>query len=76
MAAAGFWSRMRGRAQAMAHGLARSSRSAATFLFGVLALLAFSSQGRAAEPVKAEATLSSSGGYARLVVKFAEDITS
>ncbi len=67
---------MRGRAQATAHGLARSSRSAATFLFGVLALLAFSSQGWAAEPVKAEATLSSSGGYARLVVKFAEDVTS
>src|ERR1700723_2390805 len=76
MAAAGFWSRMRGRAQATAHGLARSSRSATTFLFGVLALLAFSSQGWAAEPVKAEATLSSSGGYARLVVKFAEDVTS
>ena len=76
MAAAGFWSRTRGRAQALAHGLARASRSAATFLLGVLALLAFSSQGWAAEPVKAEATLSSSGGYARLVVKFAEDVTS
>ena len=30
----------------------------------------------AADPVKAEATLSSGGGYARLVVKFAEDVTS
>jgi hypothetical protein len=67
---------MRASAQAMAHGLAQASRSAATFLFGALALLDFSSQGRAAEPVKAEATLSSSGGYARLVVKFAEDVTS
>src|SRR5580692_718292 len=76
MAAAGFWSRMRGRAQAMAHDLAQASRSAAAFLFGALALLVFSSQGWAAEPVKAEATLSSSGGYARLVVKFAEDVTS
>src|SRR5580693_3289826 len=76
MAAAGFWSRMRARAQATAHGLAQASRSAAVFLFGALALLVFSSQGWAAEPVKAEATLSSSGGYARLVVKFAEDVTS
>ena len=76
MAAAGFWSRMRGRAQAMAHDLAQASRSAAAFLFGALALLVFSSQGWAADPVKAEATLSSSGGYARLVVKFAEDVTS
>ena len=67
---------MRGRAQAMAHDLAQASRSAAAFLFGALALLVFSSQGWAAEPVKAEATLSSSGGYARLVVKFAEDVTS
>ena len=67
---------MRARAQATAHGLAQASRSAAVFLFGALALLVFSSQGWAAEPVKAEATLSSSGGYARLVVKFAEDVTS
>jgi len=59
----------------MAHGLARSSRSAATFTFGALALLAFSPQAWAKEPVKAEATLSSDGGYARLVVKFAEDVT-
>jgi tetratricopeptide (TPR) repeat protein len=45
-------------------------------LFGALAFLAFSAQARAAELVKAEATLSSSDGYARLVVKFAEDVTS
>ena len=76
MAAAGFWSRMRGRAQAMAHGLAQASRSAATFGFGALAVLAFSPQAFAAEPVKAEATLSASGGFARLTVKFAEDVTS
>ncbi len=76
MAAAGFWSRVRGCAQATAHGLARPSRAAATFLFGALALLAFSPQALAADPVKAEATLSSGGGYARLVVKFAEDVTS
>src|ERR1700727_3057049 len=76
MAAAGFWSRMRARAQATAHDLAQASRSAAAFLFGTLALLVFSSQGWAAEPVKAEATLSSSGGYARLVVKCPEDVAS
>src|SRR3984885_13773364 len=76
MAAAGFWSRMRGRAQAMAHDLAQASRSGAAFLFGALALLAFSPQAWAAEPVKAEATLSANGGYARLTVKFAEDVTS
>lgn len=76
MAAAGFWSRVRGCAQTMARGLARSSRAAATFLFGALALLAFSPGAWAADPVKAEATLSSGDGYARLVVKFAEDVTS
>ena len=76
MAAAGFWSRVRASAQAMAHGLARASRSAAAFVFGALAVLAFSPQAFAAEPVKAEATLSASGGFARLMVKFAEDVTS
>jgi hypothetical protein len=60
----------------MAHGLAQASRSAATFGFGALAVLAFSPQAFAAEPVKAEATLSASGGFARLTVKFAEDVTS
>jgi tetratricopeptide (TPR) repeat protein len=41
-----------------------------------LAYLVFSSLALAAEPVKAEATLSTSGGYARLVVKFTEDVGS
>src|ERR1700751_4072111 len=76
MAAAGFWLRVRAFAQPMSHGLARSSCAAAGFLFGALAYLAFSSPALSAEPVKAEATLSSSGGYARLVVKFAEDVGS
>jgi hypothetical protein len=67
---------MRARAQATAHGVAQPSRSAAAFLLGALALLAFSAPAWAKEPVKAEATLSSDGGYARLVVKFAEDVTS
>src|SRR5579863_4662732 len=131
MAAAGFWSRLRAAAPAIAHGLvptfrsscsvaaptvtnfgkswalanflklvplyrsevpdrtrrlrcrdfrsavlARSSRAAAAVLLGMLACLAFSSPGFATEPVKAEAVLSSEGGYARLVIKFAEDVTS
>src|SRR5271163_4584292 len=75
-AAAGFCSRMRACAQAMAHGLPQPSRPAAALLLGALVLLAFSAGAWAAEPVKAEATLSSSGGYARLTVKFAEDVTS
>src|SRR5579871_2739439 len=76
MAAAGFWSQVRARVQAMAHGRARTSRAAAAFLFGALALLAFSSAAWAAEPVQAEASFSSAGGFARLVIKFNEDVTS
>jgi tetratricopeptide (TPR) repeat protein len=76
MAAAGFWSRVRDGAQAMPLGLMRSSRAAAGLLLGALACLAFSSQGFAAEQVKGEATLTSGGGYARLVIKFSEDVTS
>src|ERR1700744_961732 len=76
MAAAGFWSRLRACAQPISRGLAHSSRCAAAFLFGALVFLAFSPQGIAAEPVKAEATLSPGGGYARLVIKFAEDVGS
>jgi len=76
MAAAGCWLRVRAGACAMAHALAQTSRVAAGFLFGTLAYLAFSCQALAAEPVKAEATMSLDGGYARLVVKFAEDVGS
>src|SRR5579862_2447041 len=76
MAAAGFWSRLRAAAQAMPRGVVPSSRAAAGLLLGALACPAFSSPCRAAELVKAEATFSSEGGYARLVVKFAEDVTS
>ncbi len=76
MAAAGFWSRVRACVQPVLHGLPACSRTATGFLFGALVLLTFSSQAFAAEPVKAEATLSSGGGYARLVVKFAEDVGS
>jgi hypothetical protein len=79
MAAAGFWSRVRRRAPALQHCLKRLPRPAARALlcavFG-FAELAFPATGFAAEPVKAEATFSSGGGYARLVVKFAEDVGS
>ncbi|HLI98161.1 MAG TPA: tetratricopeptide repeat protein [Bradyrhizobium sp.] len=39
-------------------------------------MLTFPGAGLAAEPVKAEVTFSSGGGFARLVVKFAEDVGS
>jgi tetratricopeptide (TPR) repeat protein len=68
MAAALFWSRVRACAPAIRHGL----------LGAALGLAAMMMPGRAqaAEPVKAEAVFSSGGGFARLVVKFAEDVGS
>jgi tetratricopeptide (TPR) repeat protein len=45
-------------------------------IWAALAHIALSSPGLAADPVRAEATASSGGGYARLVVKFAEDVNS
>jgi hypothetical protein len=68
MAAAGFWSRVRSCAPAIRHDL-----------FGAaFVLAALMSQGAAlaAEPVQAEATFSSGGGFARLVIKFGEDVGS
>ncbi len=76
MAAAGFWSRLRAFAQAIPLARVPSSRAVAALLFGALAYLAFSSPALAADAVRAEATISSAGGYARLVVKFAEDVSS
>jgi tetratricopeptide (TPR) repeat protein len=46
------------------------------FKWAALAYLAFSFPALAADAVRAEATISASGGYARLVVKFAEDVSS
>jgi len=68
MAAAGFWLRVRACARVIRHGL----------LGATLVLVApmFSGPALAGDPVKAEATLSSGGGYARLVLKFAEDVGS
>src|ERR1700759_145929 len=76
MAAAGFWLRVRAFAQPMSRGRVPGSCAAAGVLLAGLALFAFSSPVLAAEPVKAEATFSSEGGYARLVVKFAGDVPS
>src|SRR5579872_3863077 len=76
MAAAGFWSRVRSRVHALPLVGTRSSRFVPAFLFGALAYLAFSAHAFAADPVKAEATFSSGGGFARLVIKFDEDVTS
>jgi hypothetical protein len=76
MAAAGFWSRLRACVRALPFVPARSSRVVPAFLFGALGYLAFSAQAFAADPVKAEATLSSGGGFARLVIKFDEDVGS
>ena len=73
MAAAGFWSRVRGRAPAIQHVLARSVWLSAVLAF---AALTFPTRGWAAEPVRAEASFTSSGGFARLVLKFAEDVNS
>lgn len=65
-AAAGFWSR--GRACART---ARLCLAVALVLAGLT-----SSASSQAEPVRGEATFSASGGYARLVLKLAEDVES
>jgi hypothetical protein len=75
MAAAGFWLRVR--ASALARVRKRPSRvghllGAALFLVA----LAFPVCGFAADAVPAEATFSSGGGFARLVIKFNEDVGS
>jgi hypothetical protein len=61
-AAAGFWS--------LSRALARTAQ---LWLAAGLVLIASTCQGLAqADPVKGEATFTASGGYARLVIKFAE----
>src|SRR5579871_2964549 len=76
MAAAGFWSRVCPCARPSARVVVVLSRAAAGVLVCVLGLLFFGSRGQAAEPVRAEATLTMNQGYARLIVKFAEDVGS
>jgi tetratricopeptide (TPR) repeat protein len=63
MAAAGLWSRVR----ACVHAVVLASAFAA---------LAFPLCGFAAEPIPAEASFSAAGGFARLVLKFSEDVGS
>ena len=79
MAAAGFSSQVRACMQAIRLVPARSfSRVAGRLLAAVLFLVAlvFSHHGFAAELVPAEATFSSDGGFARLLIKFKEDVGS
>ncbi|MDE2063431.1 MAG: tetratricopeptide repeat protein [Bradyrhizobium sp.] len=76
MDAAGFWSRGRACVRAIRLGRARSLSRAAGLLFGALTYIAFSAPALAADPVNAEASFSSGGGFARLVIKFDEDINS
>src|SRR5580693_3109191 len=71
MVAAGFWSLTR----ALARRVRRCLRGE-IWLALILAGLTFSAPCRAADPVKGEATFSASGGYARLVLKLAEDVDS
>jgi hypothetical protein len=71
-AAAGFWSLGRAWARTVQRCLGGPSSLAAGL---VLIGLAFSG-GCQAEPVRGEATFSAAGGYARLVLKLAEDVES
>jgi tetratricopeptide (TPR) repeat protein len=68
-AARGFWSHFRAAARTARHGL-----TAAAFL--AILVAGFFSTACRADPVKGEATFSASGGYARLVLKLAEDVNS
>src|SRR5882757_6880072 len=72
-AAAGVWSLGRACAQALQYCLRRPASLAAGLL---LTCLSLSGACQAAEPVKGEATFSAGGGYARLVLRLADDVES
>ena len=72
-AAAGFWSQARACVRAAQRCLSRTTSLAAAL---VLIGLSYSGACRAADPVKGEAMLSASGGYARLILKLARDVPS
>ncbi len=72
-AAAGFWSLVRACAAAARRCLGRPSRLAAGL---VLVGSTLSGICHAADAIKGEATFAESGGYARLVLKLAEDVDS
>jgi chemotaxis protein histidine kinase CheA len=70
-AARGFWSQLRARARTVRRCLA------AVAVFALLAVPTVSSaQQTRPDPVKGEASFSTSGGYARLTIKLAEDVAS
>ncbi|RTM15056.1 MAG: hypothetical protein EKK33_02980, partial [Bradyrhizobiaceae bacterium] len=69
-AAEGLWSR----ARALAPGLWRHVRKAGAL--AVCLLIGLGAPGRAADPVRGEATFSAGGGFARLVIKLGEDVPS
>jgi tetratricopeptide (TPR) repeat protein len=71
-AAAGFWSLFRACAGAVRRGLGRSSRLAA----GLVLTGSMACGVCHADAIKGEATFAESGGYARLVLKLAEDVDS
>lgn len=69
-AADGLWSR----ARAVAPGLSRHVRKAG--VLAVCLLIGLGAPARAADPVRGEATFSAGGGFARLVIKLGEDVSS
>src|SRR6476469_1994833 len=70
-AAAGVWSHLRACARIAPRPVGgRAGRAAAAILIG----FAVSGACRAADPVKGEATFAMANGYARLVLKLAEDV--
>ena len=70
-AAAAIWSQARACARAVRRCLRAPATLAAVL---VLAGLTLSGAACAADPVKGDATFAASGGYARLVLKLAEDV--
>jgi tetratricopeptide (TPR) repeat protein len=72
MAAAGFWLLLRASARSV-----RCWLDAASCLAAVLILIGSTASGRCeTDPVKGETTFSAAGGYARLVLKLADEIDS
>ncbi|HLX18074.1 MAG TPA: tetratricopeptide repeat protein [Bradyrhizobium sp.] len=73
--ATGSWSRARACARMLRHGLGAGLAAGPLWRAAVFALIVLMSPGVAlAEPVKGEATFSAGGGFARLVLKFSEDV--
>ncbi len=75
-AAAGIWSLGRALARAARRCLRSPSSLSVLLVLFFLAALTFPLPCRADDPVRGEATFSASGGYARLILKLAEDVES